>query len=135
MTWTLIRKELRQHWLAVLLLGLGTMLGYGLIIAATLTKGQAGSGFEVLRLFLALMGPLSAVLLCHRLVVLEYQSRTQLFLEGLPLARWRMVLVKYSLGFLAILLLVLLAFGLACALSWRREDLTLRFLGIISVRT
>jgi hypothetical protein len=135
MTWTLIRKELRQHWLAVLLLGLGTMLGYGMIIAATLTKGQAGSGFEVLRLFLALMGPLSAVLLCHRLVVLEYQSRTQLFLEGLPLARWRMVFVKYSLGFLVILLLVLLAFGLACVLSWRRENLTARFLGIISVRT
>jgi hypothetical protein len=135
MTGTLIRKELRQHWLAVTLLTFGTMLGYSLIILATVTKGQAGSSFEVLRLFVMLMGPLSAVLLAHRLVVLEYQSRTQLFLEGLPLARWRMVLVKYGVGLVVILSLLALAFAAACALALRREELTTRFLGIVALKS
>jgi hypothetical protein len=134
MTRTLLQKELRQHWIAFALLGAGTMLGYGMIIVATVIKGQAGSAFEALRLFVILMGLLAAVLLCHRLVVLEYAARTQLFLEGLPLARWRMVAIKYALGLAVMLLLVAWAFLTAWILAWRRETLPPRLLGIIALR-
>ena len=135
MTRALLRKEVRQHWVAVVLLSAGTMFGYTLIILATLTRREAGSGFEVLRLFLMLMGPLAAVLLCHRLVVLEYQARTQLFLEGLPIARWRMVTVKYVAGLSVMLSLCALAFIIACGLSFRREAPSARFVAILALRS
>jgi ABC-type transport system involved in multi-copper enzyme maturation permease subunit len=41
-----------------------------------------------------LFTPLVGLVLGHRMVVREYQAHTHLFLEGLPIRRWEMVVAK-----------------------------------------
>jgi len=135
MTGTLLRKELRQHWiglLAVLAVGLMSNL---LIVAASMARSNAESPFEGLRLFTILIGMIGALVLNHRLVVVEYQARTQLFLEALPVSRWRMVTVKYFLGLAVILFLEGMALVIACLLAARHGDLTIRFATIVGARS
>jgi hypothetical protein len=135
MTWTLLRKELRQHWWAFLIVGALSAFGYLMILGATITQGQAGSSLVGLRGFILLIGTIAALVICHRLVVAEYQAKTQLFLEALPLLRRQMVIIKYCLGLAVITLIVSLAFSLACLLAWHHQMLSLRFLGILAART
>lgn len=131
---TLLRKELRQHWPALLLLALLTMGGYGLIIISSLMRAERGSAFETLRFFVLVNMTLAGLVLCHRLVVVEYAARTQLFLEALPVSRWRMVAVKYALGVIVVVGIVALALAISFGLGWRHEVLTLRFVSILAVR-
>src|SRR5882724_461675 len=135
MTRALLRKELRQHWLGLLAVIAAGVVSNLLIIATTVAKGGSETPFEGLRLFVILMGALGALVLNHRLVVNEYQARTQLFLEALPVARWRMVAVKYGLGLGTMLLLVGMSFTIACLLAWRHEGLTPRFALILAARS
>jgi len=130
----LFRKELRQHWPALLLLALLTMSGYSLIIAGAFLRGESGSVFESLRFFLIMIVVLAGLVLCHRLVVVEYAAKTQLFLEALPVSRWRMVAAKHVLGLMVMMGIVALALTIACALGWRQEALTLRFIAILAFR-
>ena len=135
MTWTLLRKELRQHWLGLLAVLAAGGLGYLLIMLASLARSRAATPFEGFRLFTAFISILGALVLNHRLVVIEYQARTQLFLEGLPVARWRMVAVKYGLGLGVILLLVGMGFWFSCLLAWMHGGLTIRFAAIMLARS
>ena len=121
-------------------LGLLVVLAAGvvsnlLIIATTAAKGGSETPFEGLRLYVILMGGLGALVLNHRLVVNEYQARTQLFLEALPVARWRMVAVKYGLGLGTMLVLLGVSFAIACLLAWRHEGMTPRFTAILAARS
>lgn len=131
---TLLRKELRQHWPALLLLALLALGGYGLIIISFFMRGESGSVFESLRFFVLIIMTLAGLVLWHRLVVVEYAAKTQLFLEALPVSRWRMVAVKYALGLLVMVGIVALALAIACGLGWRHEALTPRFVSILAVR-
>jgi hypothetical protein len=87
-----------------------------------------------LRSFIILIGITAALVLCHRLVAVEYQARTQLFLEALPMSRWQMVTMKYCLGLAIIMFIVSLAFGLACLLAGSHQLLSLRFAAILATR-
>ncbi len=135
MTWTLLQKELRQHWLALLAVLAASAISDLFIIAATAAKGGSETPLDGLRIFLMLIGSVSALVINHRLVVVEYQSKTQLFLEGLPVPRWRMVALKYGLASVTIFLVVGMSFAIACFLSWRHEGMTPRFLQIIALRS
>src|SRR5262245_35826171 len=106
MNWTLLQKELRQHWLGLLAVLAASLLSIVLIIATSLVKGGSETPLEGVRIFLMLIGSLSALVINHRLVVVEYQSKTQLFLEALPVPRWRMVAVKYGLASMTLFLMV-----------------------------
>jgi hypothetical protein len=134
MTWTLLRKELQQHWVALVLLLMATLVGYPVIAATERVRGQAGTAFEGLRLFVIVLGLLSGLVLCHRLVVLEFQAKTQLFLAALPVARWRMLAVKYGLGLAVMFTLLGLSFTFAVVSAWNRELFTARFLAIVALR-
>jgi hypothetical protein len=134
MTWTLLRKELREHWPALLLVAGAAVAADAFIIAARAAKGGVETPFEGLRLFIASMGVLGALVLNHRLVVVEYQSRTQLFLEGLPVARWWMVLVKYWLGLGVLLLVASAAIAVACLMAGRHEIVSGRQVLILAAR-
>jgi len=134
MTRALILKELRQHWPALVLIAAAAVVGDAVIIGARLAKGGVETPFEGLRLFIASMGILAALVLNHRLVVVEYQSRTQLFLEGLPVTRWRMVLVKYFLGAFFLLLLAGGALGVAGFMAGRHQIISGRQFAILAVR-
>ncbi len=133
MTSALILKELRQHWLPLVLIC--GMLAFGfLILLGVVILDDSGSPFEAVRRFLIALLPLGILVLCNRLVVREYQSNTQLFLESLPLSRWRMVAVKYFLGLTFVLVALALAFALTIMISLRSEPLTGRFLAIMTAR-
>ena len=134
MTWTLLRKELRQHWLVFVLLVVLTMAGYALVLATNYAIGELGSVFTSLRIFVLIIVTLGSLALCNRLVVVEYAAKTQLFLEALPVARWRMVAVKYGLGLCLLLGIVSAALTLACLLGLRSEALTPRFISLLAAR-
>ncbi len=129
----LFLKELAHHGPAVLWLAAGTLAGFP-ILAFVAAKEEAGSVFEGVGRFLGYLMPLLAAVLCHRLVVLEYQARTQLFLEGLPVSRGRMVAVKYLFGLGALWGLALLAFVLALLVQTGSEPLDARLLAIMLTR-
>ena len=131
---TLLRKELRQHWWALLMVGAASVLGYLILLGTAIIKGEGGASLAGLRLFILLIGTIAALVICHRFVAAEYQAKTQLFLEALPLPRWKMVTIKYGLGLAAIVLIVVLAFGMACLLAWHHQLLSLRFLAILAMR-
>ena len=133
MTRALILKELRQHWLPLLLIAGISGVGFLLILAVVLLD-DSGSRFEALRRFLMALLPLGVLVLCNRLVVREYQSKTQLFIESLPVSRGRMIVVKYLLGLAFVLCSVGLVFAVCTLLSLRSESLTGRFLAIMASR-
>ena len=126
-TLTLLRKELRQHWLPFLLLaGLCFLAMIGIVIWLT-KASQVASVFEPVRLFLMLGVPLVAAILCSHLIVAEYRARTQLFLEALPVTRLHMVLVKFGFGLGALLAMVLATLALAALAGRRHEAISPQF--------
>jgi hypothetical protein len=123
----LLLKELSHHGPAVLWLAASTLAAISVLLSvANLMEG--GSAYDGLRTFLRYFAPVLTAVLCHRLVVLEYQGQTQLFLEGLPLSRTRMLVVKYLFGLGVALGLVLLATGLTLLVRAGVEPVDVRLL-------
>lgn len=133
MTATLLQKELRQHWWALALIGAFSLLGIGWVLLFTLMMEQGGSQLYALRLHAMLLA-ICALILGNRLVVAEYSSQTQIFLESLPLPRLRIVLVKYFTGLAVMLVCAESGLLIAMALGARTEVYTPRFVGILHAR-
>jgi len=95
----LLAKELRQHRVLLLFFFLLLAGGFVLIGSNSMIHQAGGSGFFAVRFLLLSFLPLGCLVLNHALIATEFRHKTQLFLEGLPLPRWRMLLVKYALGF------------------------------------
>lgn len=133
MTATLLAKELRQHWVALFLLGLLNLIGLGfslLLVSRLPIFGSLLCTLQAECWFLAI----TAVILGNRLVVIEYQAQTQLFLEALPLPRSRVFAVKYFLGLAVIALFSLCIFGVVLAVSARGEELSRNFITLLLTR-
>ena len=131
---SLIRKELRQHWLVFLLLTVllfGGMLVIGLALVA---KGLSATMLDGIRMFLALFVPIAAALITGRLVVAEYRAKTQLFLEGLPLSRALRVAVNFFSGLPVLLGGVAAMLAIAAAIGARHDIMTPRFAAILLAR-
>lgn len=131
---TLCLKELAQHWPAMLWLTGATLVGIPVLVAVAVQQ-ESGSALQGLLWFLRYFVPLLVAVLGHRLVVMEYQARTQLFLEGLPLSRLRMVMVKYGVGLCVIWALVLLAATLVMLMQAGAEPVDPSLLVKVFVRT
>lgn len=118
----LARKELRDHgWVL-----LASLLLSSVICATLLHSGEREGGrFVALLKFAAGAGTLDALVLAHRLFVREYASRTQLFLEVLPLRRAEVFATKWLLGWAAMTLLVLAAWAANLAFIRRTELISL----------
>src|SRR5687768_9881425 len=95
-TAVLIRKELRQHWLSFGFLATILAIGAVGMLAGHYLRGNSSSVFVGASNFLQVALPAAAMLICGRVVVAEYRAKTQLFLEALPLPRWKMIAVKYA---------------------------------------
>ncbi len=133
MTATLLAKELRQHGLALFLLGFLNLIGLGLSLLLVGQLPLFGSMLSTLQAecwFLAI----TAVILCSRLVVVEYQAQTQLFLEALPLPRSRVFAVKYFLGLFVVGLFTVCIFGVVLAISARTEEFSQNFIALLFAR-
>lgn len=131
----LIVKELRQHGAAFLVLGGLLLIGLLGIAGNPLLKRALGSSFEGLQLLLRTLVPLGALVLSNAVISAEFRNKTQLFLEGLPLPRWRMLAIKYALMLGALLAAAGLA---AAAAGWRGhrgEAMTLGFALLVAAKT
>ncbi|MCA9793584.1 MAG: ABC transporter permease, partial [Candidatus Eremiobacteraeota bacterium] len=131
----LLYKEFLHHgWAALgLVIALGLMLGLQALGHAA--SEDKTSMLELIPKFLLAYIPLAAFLCAHRLVVVEYHGRTQLFLETLPIGRGRMVTIKFVLGYLVLALAGLSAVGLGALLALRGEPVGWQFLGLLTMRT
>jgi hypothetical protein len=99
---SLLEKELRQNGIIMSFL-LASFAGALVLLLRNPMLVRIGSPLDALRVLLAMLMPLSGVFLAQVLIASEFRNKTQLFLEGLPLPRWKMLAVKYALG-LALLL-------------------------------
>jgi hypothetical protein len=133
-TAVLVRKELRQHRLPFGFLATILMIIAMIIITGHYARGQSSSVFTGLLTFLQFALPGAAMLICGRVVVAEYRAKTQLFLEALPLPRWRMVAVKFVFGFGVLMVVVAAPIAIAGALLSRHEAMTPQFAGILASR-
>lgn len=98
----LLEKELRHH--AAIGMGLLLFLPFAyLIVALGVWATPDRVTFLMAHVvFLWVFLPLAGVVLGNRLVVTEYQGRTQLFIEALPIRRYEMVGLKLLLGLIAL---------------------------------
>lgn len=130
----LIEKECRQH--ATLLVFLMLLLGAGLF-ALTSNKviGNAGGSvfFMISQLWFWIF-PLASLVLATGLVSSEFRNRTQLFLEGLPMPRWLMLLVKYLLGFGILITSTVVLLTAAWWKGRHAEAMTLNFSMLLLVK-
>lgn len=132
---SLVWKELAQHGavlaaLALFLAGCWALLML-LLLAAPATVTYVEVHATMMRFFVVLTG----LALGNRLVVAEYQGRTQLFLEALPIGRLELLSVKLVLG-LAMMELVALGSMLATlAVAATREPIDPAFVAILGART
>jgi len=133
MTATLLAKELRQHGLVLFILAVLNLIGMGLSLVLVKQLPIFGSMLCTLQAecwFLAI----TAVILCSRLVVVEYQAQTQLFLEALPVPRSRVFAVKYFLGLFIIGLFTVCIFAVVLAVSASTEELSQNFVALLFAR-
>ncbi len=135
MTRALVLKELRQHGTALLVVGALVVGGCHVVQRAIGSSGMAGSDFQALGIALVFLLPIAGIIVGHLLVATEFRQKSQLFLEALPLPRWRMVAVKFVIGIIA-----MVGFGLgALVLTWKfgavGEMKTPGFAGILAART
>ncbi len=131
----LLTKELRQHGFALAFLFLILVGGLLIITSNGLLRRVGGSGFEAVRLLHLTYMPLACLVLGQLLIALEFRQKTQLFLEGLPLPRWRMLAVKFALG----LGTLLAAAGAALLVAWSSargtEAMTPRFATLLALKS
>jgi hypothetical protein len=133
-TAVLIRKELRQHRLPFGFLATILMVCAMAILGGHYARGQSSSVFIGLSSFLQFALPGAAMLICGRVVVAEYRAKTQLFLDALPLQRWKMVAVKYVFGFIVLLAVIAAPIVAAGWLLSGHEAMTPQFAAILASR-
>ena len=127
----LLLKELRQHGVWLVLLTALTWFVFLLIVLASNADGSGGGTFFGISQGLSYFLPIPVYIVCHLLVAMEFRRQTRLFLEGLPLPRWRMIAVKAAL---VLFLSAMMAGGsvlMGAVVSAGTEAITPRFLGIL----
>jgi hypothetical protein len=95
MSLALLRKELKEHgWVLLAVLVLSTA---GLLLFVR-HSDEWGGRFAVFQHFTESFLLVCITVAANRLVVREYGGKTQLFLEALPLARWKVFATKWLSG-------------------------------------
>ncbi len=134
MTRAWLQKELRDHWLALIVwLGFAAAL-YGLLLFGLAEDQARGSWLEAPRRFAIGWSLLGTTYLAGRLIRREYNSRTQLFLEALPVSRTRVLTTKLVLGAALTAGVFAVAIGIATAIGGATQAHGPRLLAFVSVR-
>jgi len=131
----LLRKELAQHWLAMLALYGLAGVGMFILVAGASVEEEITSRIVAHARFMLVLLPMLVAVLGHRMIVVEYYGRTQLFLEALPLRRSEMLSIKILFGASVVLSLSFASLGVALLSALRTEPITITFVGILSLRS
>ncbi len=134
MIWTLVRKEVSEHWISCAAL-LAFLSFCSLLISIYVWLLEAGSVLDGHRVFMSLFVAMAALFINHRLVTIEYRGQTQLFLEALPVTRPVMITVKLLLGWLLLTVIGLLNLYWLAFIGRSDEPITSRFLALLTLRT
>jgi len=134
MTRAWLQKELRDHWLALIGAGVFGAVLYGLLLFGISVDQARGSWLEAPRRFTVAWSLLGSTYLAGRLIRREYNSRTQLFLESLPLSRTRVLTVKLLLGAGLTAGVLLASIGIGAAIGWQTQPASARLLGFVGLR-
>ncbi|MDF1812023.1 MAG: hypothetical protein P1V20_07410 [Verrucomicrobiales bacterium] len=132
MTGVLIQKELRRHWPAFLLLGFLTWSAIFIAAFRLNADGTGAGAFTGVGWGLFWLIPVTGIILGRALISSEYQAKTQIFLEGLPLPKWRMITLKLVLGFLLTCIYTMGSIAIGWLISMGAEIVTPKFLGIMT---
>jgi hypothetical protein len=127
----LIEKELRQNSLMILLLGMMLTLSLIMILNTAKLSSSMGSSLELAKTILSIAMVLGGYVQANFIIASEFRQKTQIFLEGLPLPRWRMLAVKYVLGLLSMVGVALLLVAAAWWQARSHEATTQRFLLLV----
>lgn len=130
----LIRKELSEHGRAFVSLLVASLILLFLLIALWISESGGGMALGPIQSYAILLGAVVAPAVCGRLVVREYRSKTQLYLEALPLSRPLVLMVKYSLGVVVLALMACVAFAVCFGVSGAGEPLSPLFAAILISR-
>ena len=131
----LLTKELRQHAYTLAFLFL-MLLGALALIGGNVTLRRAtGGGFAGVHMLHHTYVPLVCLVLGQILIATEFRQKTQLFLEGLPLPRWRMLAVKFALGFAVLVGAVAAALFVAWQSARGSEAITPRFAALVALKS
>ena len=128
----LLRKELREHWLVLTCMWVFAALT---LLALQVQSNEKGSPMTAYHGMVFGFAPLLALLLASRLVVREYNGRTQLFLETLPISRSQVLATKWGLGAALLLLTLTLSFGVTLLAARSQVSLNQHYIGLVAIRS
>lgn len=131
----LLEKELRHHIGTLVGLFFTLPMAYLMTLLGVVSSPDNITILTTHQVFLWVFVPLTGMVLGHRLVVVEYHGRTQLFVESLPLRRGEMVTVKYVLGLLIIMSVAIASLLFSSLFALGSEPLGARFMGLMTLRT
>lgn len=131
----LVEKEIRQHGSMIFLFLILINAGMVILQSNRTLAISGGSGFAIVGWMLLVILPLGCLVLGNALIAVEFRQKTQIFLEGLPLPRWKMVTVKYVFGLGVTLLSSLLLLGTAMLAAWRSEALNATFVILLILKS
>lgn len=131
----LLEKELRQHLATLVGLFLTLPMAYLITVLGVVSSPDNITVLTTHQVFLWVFVPLTGMVLGHRLVVVEYHGRTQLFVEALPIRRGEMVTVKYVLGLLIVMGVAITSLLFSSLFALGSEPLGARFMGLMTLRT
>ncbi|MDQ3263467.1 MAG: hypothetical protein M3Y59_07390 [Myxococcota bacterium] len=134
MTRAWLQKELRDHWLALTAWLAFAAALYGLMLFGLSQDQARGSWLEAPRRFAIGWSLLGTTYLAGRLIRREYNSRTQLFLEALPVSRTRVLTTKLVMGAALTAGVFGVAIGIATAIGGASQAHGPRLLAFVSVR-
>ena len=131
----LLEKECRQHATLLVFIALLLVAGQLALVSNKFLGKAGGSSFFLLSQLWFYILPLAALVLGTGLVATEFRNKTQLFLEGLPMPRWMMLVVKYLLG---LGIVSVCALALLAGAWWKGRDaeaMTVTFSLLLGVKS
>ena len=132
---TLMGKDLVQNAIVLVAFLLLMVLTFALLLLGTAVSPERITLLSAHAAFVHVFAPLTGLFLGHRLVVQEYSARTQLFVEALPIRPFEHLLAKVLLGLLILWGACLASLFVASAAAALREALSLRWVGLVALRT
>lgn len=130
----LFAKETRHHHLAVAALVFGGAMVFLFQRHVMLQGGPVLSELVVVSFFARTALVVAALFLSYRLVVLEYYSQTQRFIEALPMARGSLEIAKFLFGLAVLLVVAFIAWLMGILGAGMGEPMDARFLAIMAAR-
>jgi len=134
-TFTFVRKELVEHGVAIVAMAFAVLLALAITLARHQNQEFSVSPLEVISFALKTFIPLAAFILGNRLIVRDYRSRAQLFTESLPVRRIVPVIVKYCMGAVVVMGLMLATLSVASMYAGVVDSITPAYFNLLALKT